>query len=256
LADSRIVSKDIYLAEEVQQLLFPKSSPLCNWCCIGVKNRMAKGLGGDYFDFITMPDGCQVVFVGDVTGHGIHASVVMSLLYGYIHHSASGDCAPLDTVSKANAFLQNFAKRSEKYDYYFSSTIFYSIINPDTLMMHYVNAGHIPPLVRRGGKILRLGTNAQPIGFFDTPDMELSSFHFEREDRLFLYTDGIVEAANEKGEMFGAARLETLLLSYEGDHLEFLDTLFESLRKFGTVNPPKDDCTAIVIDFHSPFRSN
>src|SRR5512133_1698698 len=61
---------DLDLAEKIQQLLLPKSSPSCTWCCIGVKNRMAARLGGDYFDFITMPDECQSLFIGDVTRHG------------------------------------------------------------------------------------------------------------------------------------------------------------------------------------------
>ena len=73
------LAEDLDLAGQVQRLLFPKSSPICDWNCIGVKNRMARSLGGDYFDFITMPDNCQIVFIGDVTGHGLHASVVMSL---------------------------------------------------------------------------------------------------------------------------------------------------------------------------------
>ena len=89
------VITDVDLASSVQQLLFPKSSPVCSWCCIGVKNRMANGLGGDYFDFITMPDDCQTLLVGDVTGHGLSASVVMSLIYGFIHRAALESCSPL-----------------------------------------------------------------------------------------------------------------------------------------------------------------
>lgn len=85
---------DIDLASEVQQLLFPKGSPHCDWCCIGTKNRMARGLGGDYFDFIALPDGCLVVFLGDVTGHGLQASVVMALLYGFIHRGTAEKCNP------------------------------------------------------------------------------------------------------------------------------------------------------------------
>lgn len=246
---------DVDLASEVQQLLFPKSSPVCSWCCIGVKNRMARGLGGDYFEFITMPDDCQVIFIGDVTGHGLHASVVMSLLYGFIHESAARGCEPLETVSAVNRFLQIFAQRSEKLDHYFSTTLFYSIIDPDSLMMHYVNAGHVAPMVRRGDRIFYLDSSAQPLGFFDGPEMKMRSFRFAKGDRLLLYTDGLTEAFDERGRAFGYKRLEEVLLSHQGDHLEFLEQLFQTLKDFGASDPPGDDCTAIVIDLHGPFSA-
>ncbi len=103
-------SDGLELAEKVQQLLLPKSSPTCNWCRSGVKNRMASGLGGDYFDIINMPNECQSLFIGDVTGHGLHASVVMSLIYGFIHPAALGTCAPLELVQQVNRFLIEFAR--------------------------------------------------------------------------------------------------------------------------------------------------
>lgn len=243
-------SGELDLAGEIQQLLFPKSSPVCDWCCIGIKNRMARGLGGDYFDFITMPDQCQTFLIGDVTGHGLYASVVMSLIYGFVHRATSGECDPLGLVRQVNDFLVAFSRRSQVYDQYFSSTLFFSIINPETLMMQYVNAGHVPPLVARGDSIIPLEATAPPVGFFEAPEMEMATFRFERGDRLFLYTDGITEAANSNGELYGVDRLRELLLSGTEDYATFLDELFRSLRAFGAVEPPIDDCTAMVIDFH------
>lgn len=242
---------EIDLATHVQQLLFPKSSPVCNWCCIGYKNRMAWGLGGDFFDFITMPDDCQAIFIGDVTGHGLHASVVMSLLYGFIHRSARAGCAPLATVREVNNFLQSFAIRSREFDHYFSATLFFGIINPETLEMHYVNAGHPAPLVRRGDTIFSLPTTAPPVGFFDDPKIGLQSFQFVKMDRFLLYTDGVSDATNSRGEPFGLERLQQVLQQNGDDHLEFLEQIFTALQRFGTDDPPVDDCTAIVLDFHS-----
>jgi serine phosphatase RsbU (regulator of sigma subunit) len=243
-------SGELDLAGEIQQLLFPKSSPVCDWCCIGLKNRMARGLGGDYFDFITMPDQCQTFLIGDVTGHGLYASVVMSLIYGFIHRAVQGACDPLDLVLQVNDFLVAFSRRSQRYDHYFSSTLFFSIINPETLMMQYVNAGHVPPLVARDGRIIPLEATAPPVGFFEAPEMAIASFDFKRGDRLFLYTDGITEAANSRGELFGTERLRGLLLAGAEDYATFLDELFRALRAFGAADPPLDDCTAMVVDFH------
>jgi len=242
---------DFDLAEKVQQLLLPKSYPVCTWCCIGVRNRMAAGLGGDYFDFIAMPDDCQSLFIGDVTGHGLHASVVMSLIYGFIHRAALGNCAPLQLVQQVNAFLVKFARRSQSIDEYFSSSLFYGVINPLTLEMHYVNAGHLPALVLRNGTIHELHATAPPVGYFEKPEMSMSSFGLVTGDRLLLHTDGITEAANPAGELFGRDRLKELLLATAAsDYLEFLDCLYAALLDFGVPDPPLDDCSTIVIDLH------
>lgn len=239
------------LAEKVQQLLLPKSLPVCTWCCIGIRNRMAAGLGGDYFDFITMPDGCQSLFVGDVTGHGLHASVVMSLIYGFIHRAAMGACNPLELVQQVNSFLIDFSRRSQTIDQYFSSSLFYGIINPETLTMHYVNAGHVPGLVLRDGVVMELPSGGPPVGFFETPEMHQQTFHLAKNDRLLLYTDGITETADVAGKLFGLARLKKLLKSTaDVDYLECLEFLFKAHLDFGLTELPEDDCSAIVIDFH------
>ncbi|HEX9079635.1 MAG TPA: PP2C family protein-serine/threonine phosphatase [Desulfuromonadaceae bacterium] len=241
---------DVELARQVERLLFPRSSPACTWCCIGVKNRMAGVLGGDYFDFITMPDGCQTIFIGDVTGHGLHASVVMSLLYGFIHHATLGSCDPRHLVKEVNAFLFRFARRTRQVDQYFSSTLFFGTIDPATLIMRYVNAGQAPGLVLRGGEMTgELATTASPLGYFETPEIGLGTFRFQRGDRLLLHTDGISETANAAGELFGTERLKRLLITDGADHREFLERLFAELRRFGISDPPDDDCTAIVVDF-------
>jgi len=238
------------LASRLQQLLLPKSSPECSWCCFAVKNRMATGIGGDFFDFIRKQDNCQVVFLGDVTGHGIHASVVMSLLYGYIHCISLQQCAPLDAILQVNRFLQSFAKRSEQLDYFFSCTLFFCIIDPDTLQAQYVNCGHVPPMVRRHNEIINLPTTGPPLGFFEQPDIEVGTFSFQSHDSLLLFTDGITEAANSKDGFFGRERLKELLLSANGDHEEFLGQLFDTLKTFEGKENPSDDCTAIMVDFN------
>ena len=241
---------DVHLASQVQKLLFPKSSPVCTWCCMGVKFRMANGLGGDYFDFITLPDNCQLIMIGDVTGHGLGASVVMSLLYGFIHRASINQCDALKIAVDLNEFLEKFASRSKKFDHYFSTTFFCGIIDPETLCMHYVSAGHPPPLVRRAGDILDLRTTAPPLGFFVDPEIGMATFQFEKFDRMLLFTDGITETSDLKGELFGRERLKKVLFKDEADHISFLDYLFAELEKFNGSTPPNDDCTAICIDFH------
>ncbi len=240
---------DLDLATHVQQLLLPKTSPLCSWCCIGTQNRMAQGLGGDFFDFITLPEGKQAIFIGDVTGHGLHASLVMSLLYGFIHRFSTEACSPVELVRQGNYFLQSFAARSREFDHFFSSTLFCGIIDPRTLRMEFVNAGHPAPIVRRAGEILTLPSTGPPIGFFDFPEIGMGTFDFRKGDRFLLFTDGLTDSINAEGSFFGRERLYELMLRHPGDHLTFLDDLFRTLQDFGEADYPSDDCTAIIIDF-------
>jgi len=245
---------ELDLAREVQQLLLPKTSPVCSWCCTGIKNRMAEGLGGDFYDVITMPDECQSLFIGDVTGHGLHASIVMSLIYGFIHRATLGACAPLELVQQVNSFLIDFSRRSETIDQYFSASLFYGIIHPASLRMQFVNAGHVPVLVLRDDAVHELHSTGPPVGYFAAPEMQLQSYSFVKGDRLLFYTDGIIEAANAADELFGLDRLKRLLLATKGvDYQEFLVLLFDALADFGVCDPPQDDCSAIVIDLHGQF---
>lgn len=249
-----IDSFELKLAREVERLLFPKSLPDCTWQCVGVKNRMAGVLGGDYFDFITLPDSRQAIFIGDVTGHGLHASVVMSLIYGFIHRAVLGTFTLRELVAQVNDFLFHFAERSQTIDQYFSSTLFIGIVNPKTLQMEFVNAGHVPALVRRSGSIIELFPTDQPLGYFKGAEITARSLLLEKGDRLLLYTDGIIEAVNAAGTLFGSERLKKLLLGSESGHLEFLDQIFDSLRDFGIPDPPEDDCSALVLDIQGIAR--
>ena len=214
---------------------------------------MAAVLGGDFYDFIPLQDGCQAILIGDVTGHGLHASIVMSLVYGYLHRAVQGVCDPYATVRELNSFLRSFARRSSFYDHFFSTTLFFGIIDPASLSMRYVSAGHPAGLVRRGDAILKLTTTGHPLGYFDQPELEEKTFRLAANDRLLLYTDGVVDGLNPVGSVFGAERLEALLASLDGDHRECLEALFAETRRHLAGLPPVDDCTAIVLDLHAPL---
>jgi serine phosphatase RsbU (regulator of sigma subunit) len=244
---------EVKLAGEVQKLLLPKGSPLCSWCCMAARSRMANVLGGDFYDFIELEDGCQILFVGDVTGHGLHASVVMALVYGFIHRAAQMDCSPHEVVTDLNTFLRSFARRSERLDHFFSATLFFGVIDPQSKAMSYINAGHPAGLVKREGNLIRLPATSHPVGYFEQADFQVDSFRFADKDRLFLYTDGVIDSSNAQGEMFGVERLDEAVRRLDGDHMLFLDSLFAEVSDYLNGQPMFDDCTGIVIDFHDAF---
>lgn len=241
---------EVKLAGEVQKLLLPKSSPLCSWCGMAATSRMANVLGGDFYDFIKLDDGRQVLFIGDVTGHSLHASVVMALVYGFVHRAVQDACNPLEAVSALNRFLRTFAQRSERLDHFFSTTLFFGIIDPQSKVMSYINAGHPAGLVRRGKDLLHLPATSHPVGYFEEDTFQVNMFQFMDQDRFLLYTDGVIDSSNPQGEMFGTERLEKVFCRLGGDHKAFLDGLFAEVRNYLNGQPLFDDCTAIVIDFH------
>lgn len=210
---------------------------------------MANVLGGDFYDFIELDSGRQALFVGDVTGHGFHASVVMSLVYGFIHRAAQQECSPQSVVADLNSFLREFAQRSALLDHFFSTTLFFGVIDPETLTMHYINAGHPAGLVRRKEGLLRLPATSHPVGYFDRAEFQEDTFQFAANDRLLLYTDGLVDCNNPNGEMFGAERLDEAFARLDGDYMVFLERLFDEVDEYLAGQPPFDDCTALVIDF-------
>lgn len=239
----------VVLASEVQSILFPKTAPECSWAQIAFRYRMADEVGGDFFDLITMSDECQVIILGDVTGHGVHASLVMAMLYGYVHRAFSSPCPCRTIVAQINDFLVSFATRAGLYDQLFSTTMFYGIINPRTRQMVYVNAGHPAPLIRRYGSLRSLASTSPPLGYFDSSRIATGQVPLGKGDRMLFYTDGISETEGEDGNLFGQERLEALLLGSSGPPEELLDGLFDALGVFASPGGPRDDCTALVVDF-------
>lgn len=246
--------REVRLAGEVQKLLLPKSPPSCSWCCMAVRNRMANVLGGDFYDFIELGNGRQLLFLGDVTGHGLHASMVMSLVYGFIHRAARGSCRPGAVVTDLNRFLRHFAQRSERLDHFFSTTLFFAAIDPASMKMHYVNAGHPAALVRRAGRLLRLPATSHPVGYFDEIVFTAKRFQLQTGDRLLLYTDGLIDSSNSCGQMYGAERLIEAFHRIEDDPPVFLQWLFADIDDYLAGQAPFDDCSAIVADFQGLMR--
>ena len=123
-------------------------------------------------------------------------------------------------------------------------------LDPRTLTMHYINAGHPAGLVRRGDELLRLPATSHPVGYFDEAHFQTGTFQFTSVDRFLLYTDGLINCTNQQEEMFGAKRLDEAFRSFCGDHMLFLDRLFAEIDQFQAGQSSFDDCTAVVMDFH------
>jgi sigma-B regulation protein RsbU (phosphoserine phosphatase) len=201
-------------------------------------------VGGDCFDVIELEGGRHGFFVGDISGKGISAALLATLLQGIFFTTASMDLALTGIFSRVNRYLCD-RSGGDRY-----ATVFYGVLDK-TGTFEYVNAGHVPPLIRRGsGAIDRLDLASFPVGMFPEAEYESASVKLEKDDFLVIYTDGVSEAANLQAEMFEEERLRHLLENFKGQTVEELDeTIREGVKAFTEGAPQSDDVTILVIQY-------
>jgi serine phosphatase RsbU (regulator of sigma subunit) len=196
------LEKEMALARGIQRSLLPQTSPLIPGFDIAVLNEPCFEVGGDYYDFLTLGPDTLLVVVADVEGKGISSAMVMSNLQAtlralVLHLHSLNDVA----VSVNRMILKDTG--GEKY-----MTMFLGLIDTRRKAIHYINCGHVPPvIVRAGSEPIQLTEGGMVIGLFDNVEFERGQVKFQTGDILLLCTDGITEAMNTQDEEFGLARL-------------------------------------------------
>jgi len=202
----------------------------------------AREVGGDFFNYFELPGGNLAVLVGDVSGKGISAALLMANIQATLRARL-----PLEPdLARLTATIDREIEESTPAGVY--ATLFLAILDPAEKTLRYVNAGHHPQFLVRGDGILPLSTGGMPVGLFAGHGYTERTVQLADGDMLFFYTDGMVEVENEAGDMFGAERLESLLRSYG---LEGVDALLqraeEGLRAFRGRAEPFDDVTIMAL---------
>lgn len=235
---------EIEIASKIQQGLLPKALPNLPHVAMTGSTLACYSVGGDCFDVIELEGGRHGFFVGDISGKGISAALLATLLQGIFFTTASMDLALTGIFSRVNRYLCD-RSGGDRY-----ATVFYGVLDK-TGTFEYVNAGHVPPLIRRGsGAIDRLDLASFPVGMFPEAEYESASVKLEKDDFLVIYTDGVSEAANLQAEMFEEERLRHLLENFKGQTVEELDeTIREGVKAFTEGAPQSDDVTILVIQY-------
>lgn len=266
--------REIDMATEVQRRLFPESPPRMATLELAGVCHPARGVGGDYYDFILLEGGRVGVAVADVAGKGISAALLMSTVQASLRSRADGvDDRLTDLVSTMNRLL----KRSSGSASY--ASFFYALFDERTRALTYVNAGHNPPLLVRaargvgddggdpsratlpGGDGLGLALSGGPeprasyltrggpvIGLFENFGYEQETIALGSGDLVVAYTDGVTEALNPRGEEFGEARLEGVVRSLADLPAgELMEQVIEHLRDWCQDAPQHDDVTLVVL---------
>jgi sigma-B regulation protein RsbU (phosphoserine phosphatase) len=235
---------DIEIASKIQQGLLPKELPNLPDVAVSGSTLACYSVGGDCFDVIELDGGRHGFFVGDISGKGIPAALLATLLQGIFFTTASMDIPLTSVFSRVNRYLAERAG-GDRY-----ATVFYGVLDKSGAF-EYVNAGHVPPLVKRkSGAIERLDLASFPVGMFPDAEYESAAVKLEKGDFLVIYTDGVSEAVNVKTEMFEEERLQQLLEGFQGQTVEQLaETIREGVKTFTQGAPQSDDITILVVQY-------
>lgn len=233
---------EIEIASQIQRHLLPKSFPDSPTLQICGTTLACLSVGGDCFDVFELSGGRYGFFIGDISGKGISAALLATLLQGVFYTTAALDIPLIESVKRVNKYL---CERSIEERY---ATLFYGVLDPSG-SLEYVNAGHVPPLLRRGdGTVDALAAENLPVGMFADAEFVSSTTQLAPNDVLVIYTDGVTEASNINNEMFDETRLRAILHAFEGSSGNDLSMAIQNgMREFTQGAPQNDDITMLVV---------
>jgi len=235
---------ELKIAREIQQGLLPQQLPEIAGFDIGAINVSSKQVGGDYYDFVKRSENEYVVAIGDVSGKGAPAALLMANV-----QAALRALAPMDySLPEATARINDLTFMNTGGDKFI--TFFWGVLDSVTKQLRYVNAGHNPPfLMRANGSVERLTAGGLILGIMKTvTPYEQSVVQLLPGDTLFLFTDGVSEAMNLKGEDFTEERLEKVIREVSLKNAsEIVRHVKTALESYESGAPQSDDITMMVI---------
>jgi phosphoserine phosphatase RsbU/P len=242
-AKSRL-DHEIEIASQIQRQLAPESFPQMSHLAITGSTLACLSVGGDCFDVMDLGEGRLGFFVGDVSGKGISAALLATLLQGILDTTSDMKIPLVEAVAHVNRYL---CKRSSAERY---ATLFFGLLSADGAL-EFVNCGHVPPLIRRrNGEVENLSAGNMPVGMFPEAAFVPATAQLRPDDFMVVYTDGVSEAANMAQEFFGEERLSEVLRNFQGSTVEELaEAVQQSVRAFARGAPQSDDITLLVAKY-------
>jgi predicted ester cyclase len=236
------VAQELSLARSIQQASLPKEVPTLEGWQISPYYQPAREVGGDFYDFFELVDGRLGIVVGDATSKGVPAALVMASARSMLRAVAQTSNSPGEVLRRANDPLVTDIPAN------MFVTCFYSILDPKSATLSYANAGHDLPYVRRGGGAAEeLRARGMPLGLMPGMSYEEKQTILEAGESALFYSDGLVEAHDPKGEMFGFPRLRALIAEH-GEERSLGDFLMEELYSFVEEGrDQEDDITLLTL---------
>ena len=245
----RSIDQELRVARSIQHALLPKGLPQRDGWKISRHYQPAREVGGDFYDFYDLEDGRLGVVVGDATGKGVPAALAMSTTCGMLRLAAqSPSSPPSEMLQRVNEAL--FANIPPN----MFVTCFYAVLDPESGSLSYANAGHdLPYLWHGGGDAEELRARGMPLGLMPGMSYEEGEVSLGEGNCVLFYSDGLVEAHDPKGEMFGFPRLRELVAEH-GEERSLGNFLLEELYSFvGEGWEQEDDITLLTLRRSAPL---
>jgi sigma-B regulation protein RsbU (phosphoserine phosphatase) len=236
---------ELSFALEVQRALFPRTLPSGFGLEFAAVCIPARGISGDYYDVMELPDGKLVFAIADISGKGISAAILMANLQAVMRTLAHTGKSPKEVCSSLNRHLHQVTDAAK------FATFFYAEWDIAERTLTYINAGHHLPRIK-GSCHERPDKGGLPLGILPNYDYPVGEVSLEPGDVMVLYSDGITEAENEDGEEFGEARLSAIIGAYCKEPLpEIQRQILLGVRNWAG-NEPSDDMTLLIVRAQQP----
>ena len=237
------MQEELNLAREIQGNLLPKETPLLPGYDIAGRSVPAKEVGGDYYDFLEIDKKRLAFCLGDVSGKGLPAALLMANLQAAVRSQAMAGTSLTSCLERANSLLFHNTS-AEKF-----ATLFFGCLDTEDHVLHYCNAGHNYPLLfRKDAETLRLSVGGLALGCLESFPFEEAKVELAPGDRLLVFSDGISEAVNHEGKEFGEARLgELAAANRDASAAELIAKILQSVGRHAGDRPQHDDMTLVVV---------
>jgi serine phosphatase RsbU (regulator of sigma subunit) len=245
------IEQELRMARTIQQALLPQSLPQLEGWQFTPYYQPAREVGGDFYDFFELEDSRIGVAVGDATGKGMPAALAVSATSSMLRAVAQafGSSSPGEVLSRVNETLVARIPPN------MFVTCFYCILDPKSASLSYANAGHDLPYLHRNGEAEELRARGMPLGLMPRMGYEEKEIVLERDDSALLYSDGLVEAHDPQGEMFGFPRLRALIAEHAAEEGSLGDFLLRELYTFvGESWEQEDDITLLMLKRSTSLR--
>ena len=241
--DQQRLERELELASEIQQRFQPTAPPVVPGYELQGISFPCYEIGGDYYDFIERDDGRLIVALGDVSGKGTAAALLMSSLHAAIHAQAGSHDSLVDMISAVNGYLADNIPANR------FVTLFCAELDPTSGALSFLNAGHNPPLiVHSAGTVEQLASGGLPLGIKADAEYREGRSNLQPGDVLVIYSDGVTEATSPTGEEFGPTRLyEVVSRNIDASAAGIRDRIESALTKFAQGTRAADDITLVIV---------
>ncbi|MGH9412089.1 MAG: SpoIIE family protein phosphatase [Vicinamibacterales bacterium] len=237
------MEQEMRIAAEIQQALLPKTGRTGAFFRAAAASIPCRSIGGDFYDYVDLPDGAFGFALGDVAGKGPPAALLSAMMQGMFAAQAASSDRPSQAIVRVNLALYRRGIESR------FVTLMYGALTPDG-QLTYCNAGHNPPLLVGEAGVRRLEVGGPIVGLFENAEFQEETVALARGDWLIVFSDGVSEALSADGEEYGDARLISTVASHvDGDPPGMLKAVFADVRAFTKGAPQSDDITALVLRY-------